>query len=354
MTVFDLQRYAAYDASALIVAEAGVNHGGDLGIAREMVRSAASTGVDVIKFQTYKAERLTVRASAAYWDRSKEPTATQYELFKKYDRFDADDYRALAAEAGVAGLVFCTTPFDPESVDWLDELLPLYKIASADITNTLLLERVARTGKPVLLSTGASRVDEIEEAVKQLELGGCPCVGLLHCTLSYPTAAADAAIGAIRHLAEVFPGQVLGYSDHTVPKDSHAAIAAAYALGARVIEKHFTLDKSLPGNDHYHAFDPGDFRALRIELDDLRELLGAPRKQVLPAEEAARLHARRSLVARVDIPAGTRIEASMLDAKRPGTGIEPRELKSVVGRIASASIAEDETLQWAMLSDKPA
>jgi N-acetylneuraminate synthase len=225
----------------------------------------------------------------------------------------------------------------------------MFKIASADITNWPLLERVARTGKTMLLSTGAATLEEISDAVELVRTSGCPEVALLHCTLSYPTKAADANLGAVAELGRRFPDAVIGYSDHTVPADSFAAIGASYALGGRVIEKHFTLDKTLVGNDHYHAFDTQDFVALRARLDHLRRLLGRGRVEVLGAEKAARLHARRSLVSRGLIAAGRTIDAAMLDVKRPGTGIEPRELPRVLGMRAATDIPDDTTLQWAML-----
>ncbi len=338
-----------WDAPAYVIAEAGVNHGGDLGVAREMVVAASAAGVDAIKFQTYKAGRLATRASEAYWDRTKETSSSQYELFARYDALDEPDYRALAEEAEARGIAFVCSPFDDGAVAWLDPLVPFWKIASADVTNAPLLRRVGATGKDVALSTGASTLDEVAEAVAVLQDAGANEVALLHCTLSYPTATADAAVASLIALRERFPDHVLGYSDHTLPADSVSAIAAAYVLGARVIEKHFTLDATLPGNDHYHAFEPQQFASLVAELRRLRLLLGRPEKVVLQAEEASRLHARRSVVARGDIAAGAIVEAAMLDVKRPGTGIDPRHLDAIVGRRAVRDIPDDTTLQWDML-----
>jgi N-acetylneuraminate synthase len=346
-----LQRYREWGAPAYVIAEAGVNHEGKLDVALEMVRAAVAAGVDAIKFQTYKAERLATKASNAYWDQTKEPADSQYELFRRYDSFGVDEYRRIASECAAHSLTFLTTAFDVESVDWIDALVPMFKVASADLTNVVLLDRMAQAGKPMLLSTGAATIDEIAEAVEFVLERGCPEVALLHCTLSYPTSREDANVGAVAHLVRAFPDAVHGYSDHTVPHDSFPAIAAAYVLGGRVIEKHFTLDKSLPGNDHYHAFDPEDFVRLRRELDAVRTLLGEDRVQVLEAETAARLHARRSLVSRGSIAAGTPITAAMLDVKRPGTGIEPRELNRVIGMRAVGDIEDDTTLQWEMLTN---
>ncbi len=347
---FDPDCYRGWAAPAYVIAEAGVNHGGNLEAALEMVRVAAGSGIDALKFQTYKAGRIATRTSSAYWDRSMEPSGSQYELFLKYDMFDESDYRHLAAACAEAGITFLTTPFDTDCISWLDELLAMWKVASADITNFPLLRRIARTGKPVILSTGASTLGEVEEAVDVLTRAGCPDVTLLHCTLSYPTATSDANIGTIVHLQTAFPGTVLGYSDHTLPHDSFAAIAGAFTLGARVIEKHFTLDKTLTGNDHWHSFDGADFTRLREELDRLQMLLGQPRKLVLPNEEPARLHARRSLVARGPIRRGELLTADAIDVKRPGTGIEPRHLETLIGWHATVEIEDDTTLQWHMLA----
>jgi N-acetylneuraminate synthase len=345
-----LDRLMVPGAVPYLVAEAGVNHEGDLGRAVEMVRRAGAMGVSAVKFQTYKADRLAVRRSPAYWDTSQEATPTQYELFSKYDRFGEPDYRRLAEECAAVGLDFLTSPFDVEAVGWLEDLVPMWKVASGDITNVRLLRRLGVTGKPVLLSTGASTIDEIAQGTAWLREAGTPEIALLHCTLSYPTETADANLGAIGALAREFPDCVPGYSDHTRPPASFAAIAAAYAVGARVIEKHYTLDKSLPGNDHYHAFDPDDFARLAGELRQLRSMLGSGVKEVLAAEQAARVGARRSLVARTRIPAGTRLSADLLDVKRPGTGIPPSFLDELDGWTAARDIDEDTTLDWEMLT----
>lgn len=345
----DLLRYRDEEAPALVVAEAGVNHEGDLEAALAMVREAAAAGAGAIKFQTYKAERLATRASRAYWDETKEPTESQFELFAKYDRFGEPEYRRIAEECDAAGIAFATSAFDVESVDWLEEIVAVFKIASGDITNVPLLRRVGRTGKPVLLSTGASTIDEIGEALDILDGAGAGVVAVLQCTLAYPTPTEFAAVGALHELAAAFPGRPLGYSDHTVPPDSFAVIAAAYALGARVIETHFTLDRTRPGNDHYHALDPADLARLVRELDRLRIVIGPPRKHVLEVEQAARVGARRSVVSRVQIQRGTPLSQELLDVKRPGGGVPPAFLADSGGWCAAVDIPEDTTLEWSML-----
>lgn len=345
----DFAALRAWGARVLVIAEAGVNHEGNRPTAIRMVEEAARSGVDVVKFQTYKAERLAIRGSGAYWDVAEEPTETQFELFKKYDAFGPDDYAAIAAACRDNGVEFLTTPFDVDAVEWLDPLVTFWKVASGDITNVPLLERVGATRKPVALSTGASTVEEVREADATLRRAGAPEVALLHCTLSYPTAPEDAALGALTVLRTAFPEAVLGYSDHTVPPASFQAIETAVALGARLVEKHYSLDTTKQGNDHYHAFDPSGFAELRRRLDLQHLLLGEPAKRVLPAEEAARVGARRSVVARGDIAAGAVLTREMLDVKRPGGGIEPRFVEELLGRRLSQAVADDTPLTWDMV-----
>jgi N-acetylneuraminate synthase len=346
----ELARYKEWDAPALVVAEAGVNHEGELETALALVRAAAGAGADAIKFQAYTASRLATRASRAYWDESEEPTESQFELFSKYDRFGRDEYARIAEQCAASSIELAMSGFDVEAIDWLDGLVTAFKIASGDITNVPLLERVARTGKPVLLSTGASTLEEIREALAILDREGAPEVAVLQCTLAYPTPTEFAAVGALRELAAVFPERALGYSDHTIPPASFPVIAAAYALGARVMETHFTLDRSLPGNDHYHALDPDDLGHLVRELGELRTFLGPEVKQILDVEQPARVGARRSAVARVDIAAGTPLTPDLLDVKRPGGGVPPSFLLETDGWSAAVEIPEDTTLEWAMLT----
>jgi N-acetylneuraminate synthase len=345
----DLAQYREWESPALVVAEAGVNHEGDLDTALQMVRKAAAAGAGAIKFQTYTASRLATRSSRAYWDESEEPTESQFELFSRYDGFGEAEYGRIAEECAATDIDFSTSAFDVESIDWLDKLVAMFKIASGDITNVPLLARVARTGKPVLLSTGASTLDEIRTALEILDREGSGEVAVLQCTLAYPTPTEFAAVGGLKELAAAFPGRTLGYSDHTVPPDSFAVIAAAYALGARVIETHFTLDRTRPGNDHYHSFEPAELAQLGEGLEQLRVLIGPPVKQVLPVEGPARIGARRSVVARVDIASGARITSKLLDVKRPGGGVPPSFALEPDGWCAAVDIPEDTTIEWSML-----
>ena len=332
-----------------LIVEAGVNHEGELSRAIEMVDAAAEAGADMIKFQSYKAASLASRHSPAYWDRSQEPATSQFELFQRYDALDVEDYRKLRERCDARGILFCSTPFDLRFVDALDELLACHKVASADITNLPLLRRIGEKGKPVLLSTGAATLGEAEAAVRELEGAGAPAVGLLHCVLQYPTEPVNAHLRAIGHLAATFPDCTIGWSDHVPPEDGCLSLLLAWLEGAQVLEKHFTLDKTLPGNDHYHAMDPDDVVAFRTRCELAFALRGRAEKTVLPCEEAARSHARRSLVTARAIPRGTRITPEMLIAKRPGHGVSPEHYDLVVGRVAGVDLAEDEVLTWDVL-----
>ncbi len=338
-------------SAAYVIAEVGVNHEGSLETAYQLIDAAKRAGADAVKFQTYKADLLAVRDSPAYWDRSKEPTATQHELFSKYDALGSADYVKLAAHCAQIGIDFTSTPFDLDAVDTLDPLVPYFKIASADITNIPLLRRVAKTRKPVVLSTGAATLDEISQAVSWIEGAGGGDVVLLHCVLSYPTADDGAHLRAIEKLASSFPKHMVGLSDHTVPDMMSAALITAFALGAVVLEKHFTLDRALQGNDHYHALDEVSLRETVQQLSRVHLMIGSDgEKHPTDDESSARIYARRSIVSRIDIAAGARLTEEMLICKRPGTGIGPDRWDDVVGSVAAESIPADTILTVEMLS----
>lgn len=328
-----------------VIAEIGVNHEGSLETAARLVEEAALGGADCVKFQTYKAESLAARHSPAYWDTTLEPTPSQLELFRKYDRFGPHEYRILAAHAAACGVAFASTPFDLAAVEMLAPLVPFFKIASADLTNEPLLEACARHGKPIVLSTGAAYLAEIDEAVRLLRrFLPAHDIGIMHCVLSYPTAYPDANLAALEHLQGCFPGHPLGYSDHTRPDGSMLVLLRAYLLGATVLEKHFTYDKSLPGNDHYHAMDRADLECLGRGIDLLHEVEGSPVKTVLPAEQSARTNARRSLVAARPLPAGHVLAAEDLAIKRPALGLPPSAMAWVVGRRLTHAMDADDFL----------
>ena len=327
-----------------LVAEAGVNHEGSLDIARRLIDEAAAGGADAIKFQTYKAGSLAVRDSPAYWDLSQEATTSQYELFRRFDAFGPPEYEALKAHCDAVGIAFMSTPFDADAARFLNDLVDVHKISSSDLTNRPLIELVASFGKPILLSTGASDLAEISRAVGWVRQVGAP-LALLHCVLNYPTAEDDAALGRIVSLRDAFPAHAVGYSDHTLPADLEALVVAA-GLGAVVIEKHFTHDRTLPGNDHYHALDQTALQQLVSRLERAVRLVGRFGLDHLEGEALSRRYARRSLVTASAVTAGTRLEPHHLTWKRPGHGISPADIDQVVGRCVTRDLPPDTTLGW--------
>ena len=332
-----------------LILEAGVNHEGSIATAFEMIDAAADAGADMIKFQSYKAETLASKNSPAYWDRSQEPTSSQFELFKKHDSFEDKEYRQLAERCNEKRILFSSTPFDDHFADFLEKFMPVYKVASADITNHPFLRKIAQKNKPILLSVGASYLSEIEEALRVIEQSGGEQVALLHCVLEYPTIAEHANLETIPYLKSVFPGATIGWSDHVTPDHNCLSLLAAWVKGADILEKHYTLDKSLPGNDHYHAMDPDDVRDFINRQQYFYNMLGERSKTVLPCEETSREYARRSLVATKDIPVGTILTEKMLTAKRPGTGISPKYMDIIIGRKVLVDIKEDDLLSWDMI-----
>ncbi len=331
-------------ARPCVIAEVGVNHEGNMETARRLIDEAAGAGADAVKFQSYKAETLASKHSPAYWDTTKEPTQSQYELFKRHDTFWKGEFEALARHCEQAGVEFLSTPFDVESARFLNDMMAVYKISSSDITNKPFIEFLCAFGKPVVLSTGAAYLHEIAEAVEWIEAAGNP-LALLHCVLNYPTEDHNAGLGMIPALARHFPRCRIGYSDHTLPRDMKI-LEIATLLGARILEKHFTHDKSLPGNDHYHAMDKDDLRLFRANMERALAAIGPLRVAAFASEEPARRNARRSLVAARAIRAGARIERDDLTWKRPAHGISPREIEAVLGMRARADLEEDTVLKW--------
>lgn len=340
-----------------LIAEVGVNFydtARALGItpieaAEKYIEEAKNAGADAVKFQSYKADTLVSKNSPAYWDMSKEPTKTQHALFSKHDGFCEEDFRKLYECCKRLDIDFMSTPFDYASADYLEDMVKIYKISSSDLSNLPFIRYIARKGKPIYLSVGAAYLSEIEEAVRAIEEEGCPELCLMHCVLSYPCKYEDANLNMIRTLQQVFPKLNVGYSDHTLPDEAMTVLSAACLLGARVIEKHFTLDKTLPGNDHYHAGDPEDFRLAVKNFELIGKIGGQMEKCVLPCEEVPRREARRSLVLTRDIKAGEVIRESDLMAKRPGYGISPNDIQIVAGRKAARDLEEDTVLMWDMV-----
>lgn len=330
-----------------IIAEIGVNHEGSMELAKELIAKAKQGGAHAAKFQSYKAGTLASKHSPAYWDLAKEETASQYELFRKFDSFGENEYCNLASYCREIGIDFLSTPFDDNAVEFLDSFMDYYKIASADLTNIPFLRKVGAKRKPVVLSTGASTLGEIDIALATLRSVGCEDVILLHCVLNYPTENKNAHLDMITGLGRSYPDLIIGYSDHTLPDEFMTSCVTAWLLGAVVIEKHFTHDKTLPGNDHYHAMDEADCQRFVGQITKIAELRGViGYKCPCPTEKISRANARRSIVLNQDVNAGTLLEESMLTYKRPGTGISPLHWDEVIGRKITKKQEEDYVLQW--------
>ena len=317
-------------------------------LAKRLIDEAKEGGSQAIKFQTYKANTIASKESPSYWDTTKESTRSQYELFKKYDSFWKKEYVALKEYCDKADIEFLSTPFDTESATFLNELMDVFKISSSDITNLPFIEYMCQFGKPIILSTGASYLWEIQEAIEAISKYKLP-VCLMHCILNYPTDDENANLAMIVDLIKKFPNTIPGYSDHTLPKEMET-LKVANLLGAVVLEKHFTHDKSLPGNDHYHAMDKEDLKMFFSKMDEVYSLLGHQNKRPLESEEISRQNARRSLVALKPIASGAQISESDITWKRPASGISPREIKNLIGKTALKDIDEDTVLKWNMFS----
>lgn len=346
-----------FNKKPFLIAEIGVNFYdiakkegiSDLDAAKLMIKEAYECGIDAVKFQSYKADTIASRNSPAYWDLSEEPTTSQFELFKKFDKFGRDEYRELADYSKELGIMFLSTPFDFDSVDYLDEFMDFYKISSSDLTNIPFIKYIAGKNKPILLSTGASTLKEIKTAVDAIEEVSDVDIAIMHCVLSYPTAFEDANLLMIKDLANHFKDYDIGYSDHTKPDENMFVLTTAYNYGAIILEKHFTLDKTLKGNDHYHAMDPDDVRIFRKNMEFLSKINGHMNKQPLICESSARKEARRSIVANGDIKKGSEITHDNITFKRPGTGISPAEYDKIIGKIAKEDICDDTLINWDML-----
>ncbi len=326
-----------------VIAEAGANHNNSVETAIEMARKAAEAGAWGVKFQLYKADTISVPDSPKYWD---DPfgTSSQYEAFKLSDKLDYGAYGEIAAACRELGIAFFATPFDLPAIDALERMdVPVYKIASADLTHKPLLEAVAATGKPMLLATGAAEVGEIHRAIEWTGLGPDRLV-LLACTLTYPTPDEDANFARLEEFGREFAPYLSGFSDHTLGPEGGWMTAA---LGGVCIEKHYTLDKTAPDiPDHAMSVDPGELAALVAACDRGAELRGESWIGVRESEKPARASARRSIVLERDVAPGAELTADDLGYKRPGTGIPPFEADTVIGRRLTAGGARGAIVAW--------
>ncbi len=328
-----------------IIAEAGVNHNGDLKLAKKLIDAAQEFKTDAIKFQTFKTEELiTEDAEKAEYQKKDSESTSQYEMLKALE-LSYDDFQEIADYTLKKDLIFLSSPFDKESTDLLDDLgVPLFKIASGEITNFPLLKHIARKQKPVILSTGMSTLGEIEEAIDVLERYNKQLI-LMHCVTSYPAKIEDSNLRVMETLHSAFKKPV-GYSDHTPGIEMSLA---AVARGSCVIEKHFTLDKDLPGPDHEASLEPHEFANMVRSIRNIEQGLGNGIKKPTPDELKIKEVARKSIVAQRDIPEDTVLTRDMLAIKRPGTGIEPKYLDNLLGKQTRTDIKRNTLIKWDQL-----
>ncbi len=307
--------------------------------AKLMILEAKKAGIDAVKFESYKTENIISRNFPE-----------QFDLFKKYDEFGRDEFFELSEYCNELKIKFLSTPLDYESADYLDEFMDIYPIASSDLTNIPFIQYIAKKNKPMLLLTGAATLNEVKIAVRAIEEVSTVDIAILHSVLAYPTDYKDANLAMIKDLSQNFPNYEIGYSDHTKPDSNMFVLTAAYNFGADIIEKHFTLDKSLPGNDHSHSMDPEDVMIFKTNIGFLSQIKGMKNKQPLICESLAKRDARKSIVLTKDIKKGDVITSDIIAFKRPGIGISPAEIDDVVGKTALVDIAEDTIIDFDMLS----
>ncbi len=331
--------------SVLIIAEAGVNHNGDLDTARQLVAAAAAAGADIVKFQTFSARKLVTSgaAKAAYQIATTGNQEGQLDMIRKLE-LSRQDHEVLIDECRRHGIRFFSTAFDTDSFDMLMDMgLDQVKIPSGELTNLPLLRHMTRHGLPVMLSTGMATLGEVEAAVDVIERNGTPRqrITVLHCTTEYPAPMEDVNLHAMLSMKAAF-GVEVGYSDHTPGIEIPVA---AVALGATIIEKHFTLDRNLPGPDHKASLEPDQFKAMVDAIRNVEVALGDGIKRPSASELKNKPIARKSLVAARHIRAGERFSAENLAAKRPGTGISPMQWDDVIGRVAVRDFDTDELIE---------
>jgi N-acetylneuraminate synthase len=326
-----------------IIAEAGVNHNCNFNLAKKYIKLVKNSGADAIKFQTYKAETLAAEDSPSYWDNSAEKTKSQFQLFKKYEKFNFNEFNKLKNLCDKKKISFMTTVFDHNEIDRYDPILDIYKISSSDITNVPLLRKIGVKKKFVCLSTGASTIEEINFALKILNLPKNK-VCIMHCVLNYPTMDQNANLSYINILKSKYPGHLIGYSDHTIPDNNLTSLIVAYQLGAQIIEKHFTHNKKLKGNDHYHAMDINNLKNFYIYLKKIKTLTTL-KKNKLEVEKKSIKYARRGIYALKDIRKNEKFSIFNITTKRPNHGLSAIYWDEIIGKKSLINIKKNQAIK---------
>ena len=326
-----------------VIAEAGVNHNGDVKKAFEMIEAAVNSGVDAIKFQTFKAEKLVsgIADMASYQKENIGRDISQLQMIRKLE-LSFDDFAELKAYCDRQGIMFLSTPFDEVSADFLTEMVPMFKIGSGEITNIPFLKRIALKKKPIILSTGMSSLSEIEIALSAMYCEGASDISLLHCTTNYPCPFNEVNLRAMLTIGEAFKLPI-GYSDHTLGTEIPVA---AVAMGAKIIEKHFTLDRQLSGPDHKASLEPEELTAMVKSIRNVEAALGDGIKRPNPSELETMIAARKSLVASKDLEKNQLLRPEDVCIKRPGNGLQPSLMSIVVGKKLRKCVRKDELFTW--------
>ena len=325
------------------IAEIGVNHEAKIKLAKKLIRDAKDGGANAIKLQCYKAEKIASKYAKAYWDKKENIENNQLKLFKKFDKFNEKDYFEIYKYCKKIKIDFIVTPFDLEIVNFFSNKVKYFKISSSDLTNHLLIEKIAKTMVPIILSTGASTIPEISSALKLIRKYHNK-ITLLHCILNYPTEKINSNLNMIDDLKQKFDLPV-GLSDHTRPKDSMEILSIAHVKKISMIEKHFTNDKKKPGNDHFHSFDKTDLKNYYKKINNLNKVLGSGKKTFLESEIISRKNARRSLFFNKNINKGNKVKKEDLIALRPAIGISPSKYKSIINKKLKINVKEGQIIK---------
>lgn len=337
------------------IAEAGVNHENNMNLAEKIIKQASIGGASAVKFQTYKAELLASKKSPAYWDTTKVKIRSQYKLFKKFDKFNVNNYVKLKKICDYYKVDFLSTPFDNQSAEFLNKLVKYFKLASADITNRPLIDKILSFKKPIIFSTGASNMREIIDTYKYIKQKNSKIdIGVLHCILAYPTKLEDCNLDIITLLKSKFKNAYVGLSDHAMPDKNMIVLTKSYDLGATIIEKHFTesLYKGKKNNDHFHSINFNDLKTFFSNIEILKKISGNKIKTRKPlnSETSSRKFARRSMYTNKIIKKNEIFTLENLIPKRPGIGISPLFAKKIYGKKAKKNILNDKLLKWSDVS----
>tara|TARA_B100000315_G_C14585561_1_gene592794 strand:- start:2573 stop:3622 length:1050 start_codon:yes stop_codon:yes gene_type:complete len=332
-----------------IIAEIGVNHNNDMDMAKEMIDKAKKAGADAVKFQTFKTENIILKTApkAEYQIKTTGEEGSWFDLLKT-EELSYENHKMLLEYCQQKGIIFLSTPYDEDSADFLEKLkVPAYKIASTDTNNIPFLRHVANTGKPILLSTGMSNLEEVAESVEAIRKTGNEKIILLHCTSNYPAKIEESNLRVLNTLKEIFK-VLVGYSDHS---QGNTVGLSSIALGATVYERHFTLDRNLPGPDHQASIEPKELAGLINEIRLVEKALGSDDKRPTEGEHETRKKLRKSIVTLKNISINTKITMDMIGIKRPGTGLEPKYFDQVIGKVAKVDIPQEtlikkEDIEW--------